>query len=236
MYKNKKIACIIPARGGSKGVPRKNVIILNGKPLIAHAIIAAKNSKYVDRVIVSTDDKEIARVAKKYKAEVPFIRPANLATDTATTLPVLQHAIDYLEKNESYKPYLYVLIQPTSPFVLSEDVNRAIEQLFEAKVNSCVSVCEVSERPEWMHSFKRNRIYPFFQSKKGTPGKTARQGLEKLYRLNGAVYVTKRDTLMKKNKIIDDKASAIIMPRSRSHDIDEPIDFHIAEALFKLKK
>lgn len=230
-YKNKKIVCVIPARGGSKGVPGKNIKLLNGKPLIAYAIEAARKSKYVDRVIVSTDYEEIAKVAKKYKAEVPFLRPAELATDTAPTLPVLQHVIKYLEEKESFFPDIHVLIQPTSPFVLSADVDAAIEQLVKTRTNSCVSICEISERPEWMYKLEGVKIKKFL---KNPPKGTRRQDLPKVYRLNGAVYATKRDTIMKSGKITDsDNSSAIIMPRERSYDIDEPLDLKIADFLMK---
>src|SRR3989338_1584602 len=142
MYKTQKVICIIPARGGSKRVPRKNIKLLKGKPLISYAINAAKQSKYIDRVIVSTDDQEIARVAKKYGAEVPFMRPADLATDTALGLPVIQHAINYVESVDKDEVNFVVVIQPTSPMVLSQDVDSAIEQIVKTKANSCVSVCE----------------------------------------------------------------------------------------------
>lgn len=231
MQVSKKIIAIIPARGGSKRVPRKNIKLLNGKPLISYAIKAAKKSKYVDRVIVSTDDLEIASVAKKYGAEVPFMRPAELATDTALALSVMQHAINYIEAVDKNKVDLVVLIQATSPMVLSEDIDAAIERLIEIKANSCVSVCSIAERPEWMYEFRGQKIRPFIKTK----GEEIRrsQDLPKLFRLNGAVYVIRRDTLMKKGRILDkDNATAIVMPRERSFDIDEPIDFKIIESMW----
>ena len=163
MIKNKKIIAIIPARGGSKGVPRKNIKLLNGKPLISYSIRAALKSKFIDRVIVSTDDKEIAEIAKRYKAEVPYLRPAELAQDTSPTLPVLQHAVKYLEEKENYKTDLIVLLQPTTPLILASDIDSAIKQLIKTKTNSCVSICEISERPEWMYIFKGNKIKQFLR-------------------------------------------------------------------------
>ncbi len=232
MYKEKKIITIIPARGGSKGVPRKNIKPLNGKPLISYAIMAAKRSKYVDRVLVSTDDKEIAKISKKYGAEVPFLRPAELATDTAQTKPVLQHVITCLEREEGYKPDVVILIQPTSPSVLSGDIDTAVEKMFKTKTNSCVSVCEISERPEWMYVVKKGMIKLFMKSNIKS---TRRQDLPVIYRLNGAIYVTKKDVLMKKNKIIDEKSSSIIMPKERSFDINTFMDFKIVETLMSDK-
>lgn len=232
MVKKMNIVSIIPARGGSKGVPRKNIKLLGRKPLISYAIKAALASKYIDRVIVSTDNEEIAEIAKKNKAEVPFIRPSELAQDTSTTLSVLQHAIQFLINEEQYTPDLIVLIQPTSPFVTYQDINSAIEKLIKKRTNSCVSFCEVSERPEWMFVLDRtDKIYSFLK-KKST--KTRRQDLPKVFRLNGAVYVAKRDLIMKEGKIIDEtNCSAILMPQERSVDIDKPVDFWIAEAILK---
>src|SRR6266404_128898 len=128
MYKDKKILCIIPARGGSKRLPGKNIKPLNGKPLIGYAIEAAKGSKYIDKVIVSTDDEAIAAVSKEFGAEVPFMRPAELATDTAASIEVLRHAVAFIENLEE-KVDVIVLIQPTVPGVLAVDVDAAIEKI-----------------------------------------------------------------------------------------------------------
>lgn len=231
MIKNKKIIAIIPARGGSKGVPRKNIKLLNGKPLISYSIRAALKSKFIDRVIVSTDDKEIAEIAKRYKAEVPFLRPAELARDTSPTLPVLQHAVKYLEEKENYKTDLIVLLQPTTPLILASDIDNAIKQLIKTKTNSCVSICKISERPEWMYIFKGNKIKQFLNVNEKTG---RRQNLLRLFRLNGGIYAITRNNLMENNKIIDkSNSSAIIMPIERSIDIDEPVDFPVIEAIIK---
>lgn len=234
MYKTKKIVCIIPARSGSKRLPGKNVKKIGGKPMIAHAILAAKGSKYVDRVIVSTDDVEIAKVARKYGAEVPFIRPAELASDTAPTLLVLQHAIAHIENQDKFKPDLIVLIQPTNPLVKSEDIDGTIEKIIAAKTNSCFTVCEIHQRPEWMYLLDNKKPKLFLAS----ASKTKRsQDLPKLAIINGAVYVTRYDTLMKKNLIRDNSNTSIyLMPKERSVDIDDHLDFKIAEALIKFDK
>lgn len=227
-----KIIAIIPARGGSKRIPRKNIKLLCGKPLISYAIAAAKESKYINRIIVSTEDQEIAKIAKRCKAEVPFIRPVELAQDDSTSLTVLQHAVKYLETNEGYIPDLIILIQSTSPFVLTSDIDRAVEKIVETKSNSCVSICEISERPEWMFTLDEvDKIKPFLKKKNNV---IIRKKLEKLFRLNGAVYVVKRDTLMKNDNIIDVKSCAgVIMPPERSIDIDKPVDFLISEVIMK---
>ncbi len=232
MIDNKKILAIIPARGGSKRVPRKNVKLLSNKPLISYTISAALKSKYIDKTIVSTDNKEIARIARQYEADIPFIRPSELAHDDSTTLSVLKHAVKFMEKSKNFKPDLVILIQPTSPLVLAEDIDMAIEKIIETKTNSCVSVCEISERPEWMfHLSESGKIRPFLKKKNKI---TNSQQLPKVYRLNGAIYITRRDILIKNNIIIDeDSSSAIVMPPERSIDIDRPIDFIVAEALIK---
>lgn len=231
MLKNKKIVAIIPARGGSKRVPRKNLKLLANKPLIAYAIEAALKSKYLDRIIVSTEDEEIASVARKYGAEVPFMRPEELATDAATSLNMLQHAVGFLEDNENYRADLITLIQPTSPLVLPDDIDRTIEKSVEMDSNSCTTICEISERPEWMYLMDNGRLKLFIEQKKQ---ETRTQYLPKIFRLTGAVYVIKRNVLMEMGKILDNNdLSAVIMDKERSIDIGEPIDFEIAEALLR---
>ena len=232
MYKDKKILCVITARGGSKRLPGKNIKQLNGKPLIGYAIDAAKGSKYIDRVIVSTDDEQIASVAKECGAEVPFMRPAELATDTATSLMALQHAVGAVEA-EGTQYYLIVLIQPTVPGVLSIDVDAAIEKIIETGANSCVSVTEITERPEWMYRLDlEGKATPYM-----LPSEARSQDLEKIYRGNGAIFVTAHSTLVEESKILDHaNNAAIVMPRERSVDIDSPHDFFMAEQSLRYQK
>lgn len=222
---------IIPARGGSKRLPGKNIKNIGGKPMIAHAILAAKKSKYIDRLIVSTDDPAIVKVAKKYGAEVPFIRPAELASDTAPTLAVLKHAVKYIEDNDRFKPDLIVLIQPTNPLVRSADVDGAIVKMIATKTNSCFTVSEISQRPEWMYTLSGKKPKLFLSPRNSE--KKRSQDLPKLGIINGAVYVMKYDTLMKKNRIRDENTSIYTMPKERSVDIDNHFDFEIAKALMK---
>src|SRR3989344_3100429 len=182
MYKNKKILCIIPARGGSKRLPGKNIKLLNGIPLIGYAIRAAKGSQYIDKIIVSTDDEEIARVSREQGADVPFMRPAELASDTATVVEALQHAVEQTEVDGEHFD-LVVLIQPTSPGVLARDVDEAIEKLEESGANSCVSVCEITDRPEIMYRLAHDgRVTPYVAE-----AAWRSQDMQELYRLNGAV-------------------------------------------------
>ncbi len=233
MYKDKKILCIIPARRGSKRLPGKNIRPLNGKPLISYGIVAAKGSHYLDRVVVSTDDEAIAAIAKEYGADVPFMRPAELASDTATTLSVLQHAVAFLEeKGEIFD--LIVLVQPTMPGIQTADIDAAIEKLFAAKANSCISLCEITDRPEWIYSLnEEGRMLPYTEAAFHSQNIRS-QDLPALYRINGAVYVTPRKVLMEDNKIIDKHdCVGVLMPRERSTDIDIQLDFIIAETLMQ---
>lgn len=233
MYRDKRIICIIPARGGSRRLPGKNIKLLHGTPLIAYAIHAAKDSRYVDRVIVSTDNKEIARIASEEGAEVPFIRPAKLASDETPMVPVLQHAVR--EAGEDNCEWI-LLIQPTSPGVRGEDVNAVIEKMGEAGTHSCITVSEITDRPEWMYRRgKDGRLTPYSDSAYRSQDIQS-QDLPKLYRINGAIYAVERAMLMTGNVLIDKtNCSSVLMPRERSIDIDTPLDFAIAEALFKNK-
>jgi len=232
MYKDRKILCVIPARGGSKRVPGKNTLLLNGVPLIGFTIRAAKASKYIDHVIVSTEDETIANVSREFGAEIPFIRPAELATDTAPLVPVLQDAVTRMREKESFAPDLHVLIQPTSPFVETIDIDAAIEMIVEKGTDSCVSVCEIVDRPESMYWVKDNIATSYVN----VPP-TRSQDLPEIYRINGAVYVTKIETLMEGGKVFDNAScAAVVMPRERSIDVDTPLDFTIAEVLFTKDK
>ncbi len=228
MFKNRKILIIIPARGGSKRIPHKNIKIFNGRPLIAHAINAALRSKYWDKIIVSTDSPAIARIARKYGAEVPFTRPAHLATDTASSASVLKHAVSFYSSGE-FSPDVIVLIQPTSPLVLPEHINGVIRKMFSDKTSSCFSACEIAERPEWMYKIRGGRPTRFLNLKHGRSKRS--QDLPRLFRVNGAVYAVEKELLMKKGKIIGHHPSIFIMPRENSIDIDEPVDLKMAEAL-----
>src|SRR3989344_1136699 len=189
-YKDKIILAVITARGGSKRLPRKNIKLLNGKPMIAYAIEAVKYSKYTDRLIVSTDDPEIANISRQYGAETPFIRPNELSDDTASSLTVLQHAVKWMEDKENFKPDIVVLIQPTSPLVLAEDVNETIEKMVDNDTNSCFSVCEITQRPEWMFIVDGDMARPYI---KNVPEIARFQDFPPLFITNGAVYAMKTD-------------------------------------------
>jgi len=228
----RSILAIIPARGSSKGMPRKNIRLLCGKPLIAYTIETALKSKLVDRVVVSTEDKEIADISKEHGAEV-ISRPPELAQDDTPSFPVFQHAITHLEEVNDYHPKIIVILQPTSPLRIVEDIDRAIEGFLEAKYDSVVSVCEVEHPPHWMYTLAGERLKPLIEGGKKV---VRRQDAPKVYRLNGAVYVSSRDTAMKENRVLGRDTKAYIMPLERSIDIDTELDFKLAEFLMRERK
>jgi CMP-N,N'-diacetyllegionaminic acid synthase len=237
MIKGKKVVAVITAREGSKGLPNKNIKMLLGKPLIYYTIKAALGSKFIDRVIVSTDGKEIAKIAKKYGAEVPFLRPAHLATDTAHTPPVVEHAISYLEKEEGYKVDIVVTLQPTNPLRTTEHIDLGIKKFLNAKTDSLAGVKEAFP-PWWLFRPKGDKIVSFIKFKKGiNPYNLERQQLPKVYQPNGAVYITKRNYLKRSNSVINPKSCAyLLMDEESSLDIDTPRDFKVTEQVLKMRK
>lgn len=227
-----KSLAVIAARGGSKRIKNKNVKLLAGKPLVSYVIEAAQKAKYIDKVMVSTDSKEIATVAKKYKADVPFMRPLKLASDTAKSYDVVRHAVEFYEKKQEIYDII-VLIQPTAPLVTSQDIDQAIATLIRTKTNSCVTMCEISDRPEWMFNIKNNLARPFSNFSEGVRS----QNFPPLYRINGGVYVIKKELILSNGKLIDEQSlSAVIMPKERSIDIDESFDFELAKLVIKKYK
>ena len=230
MNQNTKVLAIIHARGGSKRVPGKNIKFLNGKPLISYMINACIQAKTVDRVIVSTDHPDIVRISKECGAEVPFIRPAPLSEDVASEL-VTQHAVKFIEDEEGHEIDVAITIQPTTPFCLPEHIDACVNKLRESNADSVVTVCEIAERPEWMIKEDGSNYQGIIIQ--GDVGIS--QTLPKLYLANGAVFATKRSVLLDENLIIGRNNRIVIMPRERSIDIDEPIDFEYAEYIAKAK-
>lgn len=224
MYNNKTFLAIIPARGGSKRLPNKNILDLKGKPLIAHTIEASLKSKYIDKVIVSSDNDNILNISKEFGADT-IKRPDILANDTSTTFDAIKHTIENTEKYD----YI-ILLQPTSPLRDENNINEAIELLEEKKADAIVSVCEMEHSPLWSNTIDdtlsmKNFLKDEVINKRG-------QDLEKYYRLNGAIYIIDRDKLLEnKSFILKENIYAYIMDRENSIDIDEKIDFKIAEVL-----
>lgn len=216
---------IIPARGGSKGIPGKNIVPLLGRPLVAYTIEAARKSRWIGRVLVSTDDPEIAAASKRFGAEVPFLRPAELARDETPTLPVLQHVLAQLKSAEKYEPEIIVLLQPTSPLRRVEDIDRAVALLHQTGADSVVSLCAAEHSPYWMNRLEGDRVLPFLDN---VPEYERRQDLPPVYRLNGAVYATRRRILMEQDRLLGEDTRGIVMDAESSVDIDTPLDLRIA--------
>ena len=228
MYTNKTFLAIIPARGGSKRLPRKNILDLCGKPLIAYTIEAALKSKYIDKVIVSSDDEEILNISKKIGADI-IKRPIDLANDTATTFDAIKHTIENVEKYD----YI-VLLQPTSPLRNEKHIDEAMELLEKKKADAIVSVCEMEHSPLWSNTLQKDGNMNNFLKDEILNKRS--QDLDKFYRLNGAIYICKTEKLIEnKSFLLKDNIFAYIMNRENSVDIDEEIDFKIAKILIKVK-
>lgn len=228
MFKGLSVLGIIPARGGSKGIPGKNIKLLNGKPLINCTIDAAQTSQVFDRLIVSTDDSAIAEISRQAGADVPFIRPAELATDEARGRDVLLHAIDWVGKHD--KVYdLVMMLQPTSPLRRASDIIGALELLINKNGKAVVSVCEVEHHPWWCNTLPEDLSMKDFLPDKALH--TNRQQLPPYYRLNGAIYCGYWDFIYANESWYGDETYALVMPRERSIDIDTSLDWELASVL-----
>ncbi len=221
------VFAMIPARGGSRGIPRKNLQPLSGKPLIAHTIEAARNSRRISRVMVSTEDPEIAEVSRKHGAEIPFTRPAELATDTASGNAVSRHWLEWVNENTD-RPTAVIHLQATSPLRTSEDIDGALALLEQVEVDCVASVCPVSEHPAYMYRLIEKQAVPFLPEG-FLPDH--RQRAEPLYRLNGAIYATRFETALRAGKFHATPFAPFVMSAERSIDIDAPLDLSIAEAI-----
>lgn len=224
MISGKKVLGIIPARGGSKGISKKNINIVGGKPLISWTIEAAKQSSYIDRLILSSDDQEIIHIAQQWGCEVPFVRPTELALDTTPGIEPVLHAL-----NECPGYDYVVLLQPTSPLRTTGDIDECIEMCALKGHPICVSVCESDHTPYWMYHLKRdNKISPFIFTEQIVQ---TRQEAPPLYVLNGAVYVAECDVLHQTRSFITPFTSGYVMPEERSLDIDKPYQMMIADSI-----
>lgn len=218
-----KILAVIPARGGSKGMPRKNIREIGGRPLLAWTIEEAKKSKYIQRLILSSEDDEIINIAKKYGCDVPFVRPKELATDDAASVDTILHAI-----NECRGYDYVVLLQPTSPLRTVEDIDGCIELVLKEKADFSVTVTEPENSPYWMYTLENGNLKALIEQDNFA---TRRQDLPKAYALNGAVYVANVEALFEQKTFLTETTKAYIMPYNRSFDIDTEIDFKICEYL-----
>lgn len=221
-----RVLGLITARGGSKGIPRKNLAELGGRPLIAHTIAAAKGSRLLTRCIVSTDDEDIAEAAQEYGADVPFLRPKNLAKDASSSIDVAKHALQWLKKGDD-ETYDYVMIlQPTSPLRTSDDIDACIRLAAKTKADSVMSMVALPDLSiEKLKTIKNGWIQPLLKPE----GKQSahRTTLPPVYKRNTAIYLTKTALIMK-GDLFGKKSHAYIMPRERSVDINEPTDLALA--------
>ena len=224
-----KIVAIICARGGSKGVPGKNIRLLCGKPLIVHTIEVAMKCKLIERVIVSTEAPEIAKVARVSGAEVPFLRPKELASDNAPKLPVLKHAIHFLESPLKYVPDIIVDLDPTSPLRTEKDIENCI-RMVEEGADNVFSVTEARRNPYFnMVEIINDKVQLV---KKPARPVSGRQEAPKVYDMNASIYVWKRDALMNNDSIFLERTKVYIMP-NWALDIDNETDFEFVEFILK---
>lgn len=231
MHKIKYLA-IIPARGGSKRLPRKNVLNFNNKPLITWTIDAALKCSNIIEVVISTDDKEIAEIGRVYGGKVPFMRPTEISGDTATSVSVVLHAIDYYEKELNTIVENIILLQPTSPLRNAENIKNAIDLFEGKKANSVVSVCKMEHSPIWSNVLPDDLSLENFIDEKYK--NTRSQDLPSYFRLNGAIYIVNTDVFKNEKVFISSKKSfAFVMSNENSIDIDTELDFEIAEVISK---
>ena len=224
MIDGKRVLAVIPARGGSKGVPRKNVRDLGGKPLIAWTIEAARASAVVDRVVLSSDDPEIIAVAEEWGLEVPFVRPASLGEDHVSALDVFGHALRELPG------YDYgVLLQPTSPLRTGADIDGCVRLMHDAGAQTSISVTEPEKSPYWMYREEPDgSLAPLLDAAQAV---RQRQDVARVLAPNGAVFAARVEYFLQHGKFVSPGMRGLVMPRERSVDIDEELDFTICTAL-----
>lgn len=229
------ILAIIPARGGSKSIPRKNIRGFYGHPLIAFSIRAGLASEAVTRVVVSTDDEEIAAVSRSYGAETPFLRPAHLAEDNTPDLPVFQHALEWLHDNEGYKPSVVVQLRPTSPLRRVWHIDAAVHQLLEhPEADSIRTVCVPFQNPFKMWKIRQDGLMePLIQTGDPEPYNMPRQRLPEIYWQTGYVDAAWSGTILEMNSMTGDSILPLVIPPADWIDIDSADDWRRAERLLE---
>ncbi|HEU5236129.1 MAG TPA: acylneuraminate cytidylyltransferase family protein [Pyrinomonadaceae bacterium] len=228
------VLALIPARAGSKSIPRKNLATLAGKPLIVWTIEAARSSHSLTRIVVSTDDPEIADVAEESGASVPFVRPAALAQDETPAIQSILHAVNWLDEHEGYRPDFVMVLQPTSPLRQAEDIDAVIKLAQDRKADAVVSVTPAQRHPFWMKRVTEDgRLQNFFDEDKQY---VRRQDLPPAFELNGAIYLAQRDVLIEGETFYTDRTFAYVMPHERAVDVDEPWDLYLAELILRNRK
>jgi N-acylneuraminate cytidylyltransferase/CMP-N,N'-diacetyllegionaminic acid synthase len=229
-----RILGTVCARGGSKGIKNKNIRELNGQPLISYTIQVLSQWSRADRIVCSTDSPEIAKIANRYGAETPFLRPKELATDTAAKLPVLQHALRYCEEEENSKYDLVVDLQPTSPLRDADDIERGFNEFIRTEPYVLYSVCESKENPYF--TMVELDIDGYARPSKALPHRIVRrQDAPKVYRINGSIYFYDRNHLLRAKGLHTEKERIFEMDEIKSIDIDSNLDFEFTEFLLKSK-
>ena len=227
MIGDKSVLGLIMARGGSKGLPRKNLRELGGKPMVVWSIEAGNQSQYIDRLILSSDDQEIIETVRPLDCEIPFVRPKSLASDTSSATDVSRHALESLPKKYDY----LVLLQPTSPLRIACDIDRCVELCYQYKAPACVTIVESEKSPHWMYKLQGDcRLEPVISEAEKI---FRRQDLPKTFTLNGAVFVARTDWILDQNDFLGPGTLGSEMPRIRSIDIDSEIDLVVANAFLE---
>ena len=231
MINNKTILAYIPARSKSKSIIDKNIVDVCGKPLIAYTIEVAKASKYVDRVIVSTDSQKYAEIVNTYGAETPFLRPPELAGDLSREIDVVLHLMQWIEHNEKKRYDIVIKLEPTSPLRIASDIDRAIEKLDKENADSVATVTPAVTHPAWMNILPEDlSMQNFIHEEAKTKN---RQELPIFYQLDGVVSVSKWESLKKFKNWFGGKIFASITPNERSIDIDGQIELALVRMMIK---
>jgi CMP-N,N'-diacetyllegionaminic acid synthase len=227
---------LLPARGGSKSIPKKNIAPLGGQPLISYGLGEVKRSSFVQRVVVDTDDAEIAEVARRYGAETPYVRPAHLAQDNTSTLAVIEHAIEWLKSNEGYAPDYILLVQPSDPFVRAEQIDELFRLVVDRKADSGITMIEV---PRIFHPYHVRKMtedgYLEFDQPELHYRHPNRQSDPKRYAFANA-YWFRTEAFMREKKMEVGKRVGLLVDGLSAHDINEPLDLAIAEAILPLRQ
>ena len=223
------VLAIIPARGGSKGIPHKNIRNLAGKPLIAYTIIAAKKSKLIDKIVVSTDDKKIAKISEACGIEVPFLRPKNISKDNSSTIEVVKHALEFLRTNQDYIPDMIIVLQPTSPLRTTRLIDDAIKILRKSKSSCVITVSKIKKHPSSAFWLKSRLLKPLKQNI--TEYNKKQKSLD-LYFPTGSIYVFWEKTIKKYNSIYGPKIKPILV-NIEDVDIDNQLDLFFTEMIIK---
>jgi len=233
-YSAPRVLGIIPARRGSKGIPKKNLAPIAGRPLISYTFEQAALSQRLDRVILSTDDEDIAALGREWGVDVPFIRPSDLAGDTATLEPALTHALDWLSDKEGYLPDAFAILQPPTPLRTAAHIDGAIALLDSSEADAVVSVSPPMEHPNDMVYFEGNQLL-WVLSETGYVAGVQREGYSPCYFVNGAVYVTRVEAFRRTNSRFGDTTIPYLMDTLDSIDIDTQSDLIIAELLLRYR-